>query len=178
MLRKHYEYKYKGKNPKIANSAFIAPSAIVIGDVEIGEDTNIWFSSVVRGDVNFIRIGENCNIQDMSMLHVTTNREPLIISSNCTLGHRVTAHGCTLKDYSFAGIGATLLDGSELGEYSILAAGSLLTNGKVIPPESLAMGIPAKVIRRITSKERKMIEETVQGYKRLKDEYKKSLSGL
>lgn len=159
-------YRYKDKEPEIGENVFIAPDAVVLGDVTIGKNSSIWFGSVVRGDVHFIRIGENTNVQDLSMLHVTTDRHPLIIGSYVSLGHRVTLHGCTLADYAFVGIGAIALDGSSIGEFSILAAGSLLPPGKEIPPGMVAMGSPAKVVREITDKEKEMILRIPESYSR------------
>ncbi len=150
-------YRLGNLKPKIAEDVFIAPDAVVAGDVAIGRGTSVWFGCVIRGDVHYIRIGEGCNIQDLSMLHVTEGKFPLIIGNHVSLGHRVTLHGCTLADYAFAGIGATALDGSSLGEFSILAAGSLLPPGKKVAPGMVAMGTPAKEVREITEEERQMI---------------------
>ncbi len=165
-------YEYKSIQPKIHSSAFIAPSAEIIGDVEIGKDTSVWFQTLIRGDVNFIRIGEGCNIQDMSLIHVSRDNFPTIIGNFVSLGHRVTIHGAVLKDYSFVGMGATIMDDVELGEYAFVAAGSLVTPGKKIPPRTLVMGSPAKVVREITEKEFKMIEQTAKNYISYKEIYK------
>ncbi len=165
------QQKYKDFFPVLHNGAWAAADAQIIGDVIIGEESSVWFSCVIRGDVHSIRIGKDCNIQDMSLLHVTSNKFSLTMGDSCTLGHRVSLHGCTLKDYAFVGIGATVLDGCVLGEFSMLAAGSLLPPGKVIPPRHLAMGIPAKVVREIRADEEDMIRNTVIHYKNLKNEY-------
>ena len=164
-------YSYKNKTPRIAPGVFVAPDAWVIGDVSIGAGSGIWFGSLVRGDVHSIEIGENVNIQDHCVLHVTGGRFPLLIESNSTLAHRVTVHGCTLREHSFLGIGSIALDGSEIGEFGMLAAGSLLPPGKKIPPGKLAMGVPARVLRDITPEEEEMMRRIPEKYRILKDEY-------
>ncbi len=165
-------YKFKEISPEIHETAFIAPSAEVIGDVKIGAHSSIWFQCLVRGDVNYIRIGENCNIQDMTLIHVARDEFPVTIGNNVSIGHRVTLHGCILKDYSFVGMSATVMDGVELGEYSFVAAGSLVTPGKKIPPGMMVMGSPAKVIREINEKERLIINRTATNYQKYKENYK------
>lgn len=159
-------------SPQLAPDVFVAPDAQVIGDVRIGAGSGVWFGSVLRGDVHYIKIGENCNIQDMSMLHVTGGKYPLILGNNVTLGHRVTVHGCTLRDYAFVGIGAIALDNSEIGEFGFLAAGSLLPPGKKIPPRMVAMGSPAKVVREITPEEEEMIRTIPVKYRELRERYR------
>ncbi len=165
-------YKFKEISPEIHETAFIAPSAEIIGDVKIGAHSSIWFQCLVRGDVNYIRIGENCNIQDMTLIHVARDEFPITIGNNVSIGHRVTLHGCILKDYSFVGMSATVMDGVELGEYSFVAAGSLVTPGKKIPPGMMVMGSPAKVIREINEKERLIINRTAANYQKYKENYK------
>ncbi len=158
--------------PDLAPDVWVAPDAQVIGNVKIGAGSGVWFGCVVRGDVHWIEIGENTNVQDMSMLHVTGGKFPLKIGNNCTLGHRVTVHGCTLSDYAFVGIGATILDDCKLGEMSFLAAGSLLPPGKEIPPRMVAMGSPAKVVREISEAEEEMILNIPKKYKELRERYR------
>ncbi len=165
-------YEIGDLKPKLAPDVFVAPNAQVMGDVEIGAGSGIWFGCVVRGDVHPIRIGENSNVQDLSMLHVTEGKYALNIGNNVTLGHRVTVHGCTLRDYSFAGIGSTMMDNSELGEFALLAAGALLTPGKKVPPRMVAMGSPAKVVREITPEEEQMILNISAKYVRLRERYR------
>ncbi len=167
-------YQFKDKSPEIASSAFIAPSAEIIGDVKIGEDTSIWFQTLVRGDVNYIRIGSRCNIQDMCLIHVARDQFPVNIGNNVSLGHRVTIHGCTLHDNSFVGMCATLMDDVELGEYAFVGAGTLITPGKKIPPGVLVMGSPGKIVRDINEKEREIIERTANNYVKYKENYKNS----
>ncbi len=152
--------QFQGLTPKIAKNVFVAPSADVIGDVVVGEGSSIWFGCVVRGDVNAIRIGNNTNIQDLSMVHVThytkedkSDGFPTIIGNNVTVGHRVMLHGCTVEDACLIGMSATILDGAIIGKESIVAAGSLVTKNKVFPPRSMIMGNPAKVVRSLTNEE-------------------------
>ncbi|MCB1177477.1 MAG: gamma carbonic anhydrase family protein [Leptospiraceae bacterium] len=164
-------YEFKGISPKIDSSCFIAPDAVVIGDVSIGKNTSIWFQTIIRGDVHYIRIGENCNIQDMSLIHVSKGTHPVEIGNNVSLGHRVTIHGCTLKDNSFVGIGATVMDGAVVEEFGFVAAGALVTPGKTVPSGMMAMGAPAKIVREITEKEREMIIRTSKNYSGYKDFY-------
>ncbi len=160
------------QKPRLAPDVFVAPGAIVVGDVEIGEGSGIWFGCVLRGDVHSIRIGKNCNIQDLSMLHVTGGKHSLSMGDNCTLGHRVTLHGCRIKDHAFIGIGATVMDDCEIGEFGFLGAGSLLPPGKTVPPRMLALGSPAKVIREITAQEEELIRNTALKYRALRDRYR------
>lgn len=158
---------FKGKHPKIDPTAFIAENVMVIGDVEIGPGSNIWFYSIVRADMNYIRIGSNVNIQDACVLHIDKKHYPLFIEDEVVLGHRVVAHGCKIRRGSLIGIGAILLNGSEIGEESIVGAGSVVTPGTVIPPRTLALGAPAKPIRPLTEKDLEMIKDTHQDYQEL-----------
>ena len=144
---------YKGILPKIHPEAYVAGGVLVIGDVEIGRESSIWFGSIVRGDVHYIRIGERTNIQDGCILHVTRGKWPLSLGDEVTVGHRVTLHGCTVRSRCMIGMGAIVLDGSEVGEGAIVGAGSLVAPGTVIPARTLAMGVPAKVKRQITEAE-------------------------
>lgn len=162
--------EFKGKYPKIHQSAFIVENAMIIGDVEIGPETNIWFYSIVRGDQNSIRIGSNCNIQDACILHVE-NDLPLIIEDNVALGHRVIAHACKIGKGSLIGIGAIVLNGAEIGEESIVGAGSLVTPNTIIPSRTLALGSPAKPIRLLDGKDFELIRQTISNYQILKKIY-------
>ncbi|MBI5194556.1 MAG: gamma carbonic anhydrase family protein [Nitrospirae bacterium] len=155
---------YKGIHPKIHPTVFIVESAVIIGNVEIGEYSSVWFNAVVRGDVNYIRIGDRTNIQDICMLHVTKNTHPLILGSDITVGHSVTLHGCTIKDRCLIGMGATILDGAVIGEDCIIGAGALVTEGAVIPPGTLAIGMPAKPKRDLTDAEKARIRQSAQNY--------------
>ncbi len=152
-------YTHDKITPKIGKNVFIAKSADIIGEVDIGDDSSVWFGCVIRGDVNYIHIGKRVNIQDMSMIHVThasmNNPEgnPTIIEDDVTVGHKVMLHGCTIKKGSLVGMSATILDGAIIGEESIVGANSLITKDKKFPPRSLIMGSPAKVIRTLSEDE-------------------------
>jgi carbonic anhydrase/acetyltransferase-like protein (isoleucine patch superfamily) len=169
--------EFSGKYPKIDPTAFIAENATVIGDVEIGPGANIWFYSIVRGDLNYIRIGANCNIQDACILHVDKDLYPLILEDEVVLGHRVVVHGCRIGKGSLIGIGAIVLNGAEIGEESIVGAGSVVTPQTIIPPRTLALGIPAKPIRRLEEKDFDMIRDTLSDYQNLKEIYFSSSQG-
>jgi gamma-carbonic anhydrase len=144
---------YNGIFPKIHPEAYVAGGVLVIGDVEIGRESSVWFGSIVRGDVHYIRIGERTNIQDGCILHVTRGKWPLTMGDDITVGHRVTLHGCTVRSRCLIGMGAIVLDGSEVGEGAIVGAGSVVAPGTVIPARTLAMGVPARVKRQVTEKE-------------------------
>lgn len=158
-------------SPRIHPSAFVADGALVIGDVEIGEDSSVWFGSILRGDVNQIRIGARTNIQDMTMVHVSSRDHPTTLLDEITVGHRVTLHGCYIESGCLIGIGAVLLDGVRVGERSLVAAGSLLTPGTEIPPRSLVMGAPARVKRGLTNDELAYLDRSWRNYVELKDKY-------
>lgn len=154
--------EYKGKTPSIHETAFVASNATVIGDVEIGAYSSVWFNSVLRGDIAPIRIGNYSNIQDLSILHESPDI-PLIIEDNVTVGHKVTLHSCTIKKGALIGMDSTILDGAVIGENAFVGAGSLVTGGKEIPPNSLVMGRPAKFVRELTEddlEEMKRINKT------------------
>lgn len=162
---------YKGKRPKIDPTVFIAPNATIIGDVEIGAHSSVWFNSVIRGDVYYIRIGENTNIQDGSIIHVTTDTYATIIGNSVIMGHNVIAHGCTIGDGALIGMGAILLDDCEIGEQALIGAGSLVPMGMKIPPRTLAIGSPAKIKRELLPEELARIEENWRHYVDLKNDY-------
>jgi carbonic anhydrase/acetyltransferase-like protein (isoleucine patch superfamily) len=162
---------FRDKVPSVADSVFIADTALVIGDVEIGEDSSVWFGSVVRGDVNRIRIGARTNIQDMTMIHVSSKTHSTTLEDEITVGHRVTLHGCHVESRCLIGIGAILLDGVRVGKNSLVAAGSLLTPGTQIPPRSLVMGAPAKVKRELTDDELAYLDRSWRNYVELKQHY-------
>ena len=139
--------------PQIDASAWVAPGAVVVGDVTLGPGVGIWYGCVLRGDVNAIRIGARSNIQDGSVLHVTRNRFETIVGEEVTVGHRAVVHGCTVGDGALIGIGAIVLDGAEIGEGALVGAGAVVTPGKVIPPRSLVVGTPARVVRTLSDEE-------------------------
>jgi len=164
-------HSFKDISPKVHETAFIADGAVVIGDVEIGEEASVWFGSVLRGDVNYIRIGARTNTQDMTMIHVNSHTDPTILEDEITVGHRVTLHGCYVERGSLVGIGAILLDGVRVGAQSLVAAGSLLTPGTQIPARSLVMGAPAKVKRELTDDEIAGLDRSWRNYVELKNKY-------
>jgi len=138
---------YRDRLPRLDPSAWIAPGAVVAGDVEIGADTSVWFGCVVRGDVNAIRIGARTNLQDHCVVHVTRDRFATWIGDEVTVGHRATVHGCSVRDGALVGIAAVVLDGAEVGEEALVGAGALVPPGAKIPPRHLAVGVPARVVR-------------------------------
>jgi carbonic anhydrase/acetyltransferase-like protein (isoleucine patch superfamily) len=157
--------------PVVGADVFIDESAQVIGDVTVGARSSIWFNCVVRGDVNYIRIGEETNIQDLSCLHVLRDRFPLILGDRVTIGHSVTLHGCTIGHQCLVGMGAIVLDGADIGEGCLIAAGALVTPGTKVPPFSLVMGSPAKVVRGLNDAERKMTADFAANYVRYAESY-------
>jgi carbonic anhydrase/acetyltransferase-like protein (isoleucine patch superfamily) len=162
---------YNGTSPRIADSAFVAPSAEIIGDVQIGAHSSVWFNCVLRGDCYHIRIGENSNIQDNTVIHVTQGQFATIIGNYVTVGHAAVLHGCTVMDRCLIGIGAIILDDVTIAEESFIAAGSLVTPGTKIPPRSMVMGAPAKVRRQVTDQEVERINEHWQHYVEYKSQY-------
>ena len=144
---------YKGVSPRVHESAYVDESAQVIGDVEIGEESSIWMNAVVRGDVHYIRIGKRSNIQDGTVVHVMNRTHPTTIGDDVTIGHAAVVHGSTLADRILIGMGAILLNGANIGDDCIVAAGTLVTEGTRIPARSLVMGSPGKVKRALTDEE-------------------------
>lgn len=158
-------------HPKIHDTVFMTDDAIVIGDVEIGEDSSVWYGSVIRGDVNYIRIGARTNVQDMTMIHVSSRTHCTIVEDEVTIGHRVTLHGCHVERGCLIGIGAILMDGVRVGANSLVGAGSLLTPGTQIPPGSLVIGSPARVKRALTDDELAYLDRSWRNYVELKKHY-------
>ena len=163
---------FKGREPAIEASAFVEESAQVIGDVTIGARSSIWFNTVVRGDVNSIRIGEETNVQDLCCLHVTHEKYPLSIGSRVTVGHSVTLHGCTVGDDCLIGMGAILLDGVEVGPGCLVAAGALLPPSTKVPAGTLVMGSPANIKRKIGEDERAFMAASAAHYVGYAREYR------
>ena len=148
---------FGGKRPTIGRGVFLADTCSVIGDVEIGEETSIWYGTVIRGDVMPIRIGARTSVQDNTVVHVTAGRYGTTIGSDCTIGHGAIIHACTVEDFCLIGMGSVILDGARIGRGSLVGAGALVTPGTDIPPDSLVIGSPAKVKRQINEKEREQI---------------------
>ena len=170
-------YPFEGKVPVVHPSAFIAPTAAVIGEVTIGEGSNIWYHCVLRGDTNFIRIGARTNIQDGTIVHVNRGAEATIIGDDVTVGHAAIIHACTLEDRAFVGMGATVLDGAVIEEGGVLAAGSVLPPGKRIGRLELWMGNPAKLVRVLTEEQRAGFDRTAPHYVELAGRHRASLAG-
>jgi carbonic anhydrase/acetyltransferase-like protein (isoleucine patch superfamily) len=162
---------YKGISPKIPTSCYVDESAQVIGDVELGENASVWMSAVVRGDVHYIRIGSNSNIQDCSVMHGMLNQWPVVVGDWVTVGHSVTLHGCVVEDRCLIGMGSIILNGARVGAGSIVAAGTLIPEGVVIEPGSLVMGTPGKVRRKLTEEDQKLILKYAQNYLGYKEQY-------
>ncbi|AHF06346.1 gamma carbonic anhydrase family protein [Desulfitobacterium metallireducens] len=156
-------FKFKEKTPNLGNSVFMAKGTQVIGDVKIGDESSVWYNTVIRGDMAPITIGKKCNIQDSSVLHVNEG-QPLTLEDEVTVGHSVILHGCTIKHASLIGMGSIVMNGSVIEEETMVAAGSLITENKTFPPRVLLMGSPAKVIRELTPAEIASLHETAQGY--------------
>lgn len=155
---------YQGISPTIPPSAFIEETAVIVGDVVLGEQSSVWFHAVVRGDVHYIRIGSRTNVQDLCMLHVTHDTHPLVIGNDVTIGHHVVLHGCTVQDRVLIGMGAIIMDGAVIGEDSVVGAGALVTEGTIVPPKSLILGQPARVKRTVTAQELAWIRESADNY--------------
>jgi len=153
-----------GITPRVDTSAYIQDTAQIVGDVQIGAQSSVWFHSVVRGDVFHIRIGARTNIQDNSTIHVTSGLHATIIGDDVTIGHAVTLHGCTIANGSLIGIGAVVLDRCEIGEESLIGAGALLTPGMIVPPRSLVVGHPAKVQRQLRNAEIEHLHQSAANY--------------
>lgn len=169
---------FEGKTPIIGSSIFVAHSCDIIGEVEIGADSSVWFGCVIRGDVHYIKIGKRTNIQDLSMIHVThsikkdrSDGNPTVIGDDVTVGHRVMLHGCEVQDACLIGMSATILDGAVIGKESIVGANSLVTKGKKFPPRSLIVGSPAKLVRTLSDEEVSSLYKSAKSYVEFKDRY-------
>lgn len=162
---------YEGKYPKIANDAYIADNAVIIGDVEIGRQSSVWFGCVVRGDVNYIRIGERTNIQDGTVVHVHRNHGPTIIGNGVTVGHQALLHACFLQDESFVGMGAQVIDYATVEKQAMVAAGSLIAPKKTVPSGQLWGGVPGQYMRQLTAEEIAHIQVSWRNYVELNQKY-------
>lgn len=146
-------FGFEGTLPILGEGAWVAPGAQVMGDVVLGDGANIWYNAVLRGDVHSIRVGARTNIQDLSVLHVTSGQFACLVGDDVTVGHRAVLHGCTVERGCLIGMGAIVLDGAVVGEFSLIGAGALVAPGKVIPPRSVVMGSPGKIVRQVTDAE-------------------------
>ncbi|MBK7630010.1 MAG: gamma carbonic anhydrase family protein [Ignavibacteriales bacterium] len=168
---KNYEnelklFPYQDLFPDLHESVFLASGVKIVGDVKIGKDSSIWYNTVIRGDVHYVKIGEMTNIQDCSMLHVTNGRYPLNIGNKVTIGHSVKLHGCTLQDLCLIGIGSIILDGALIESISMVAAGAVVKPNYVVPSGKLVAGVPARVVRDLTQEEINDLEASARRYKK------------
>ncbi|CAK6471118.1 gamma carbonic anhydrase family protein [Peribacillus castrilensis] len=154
---------YNNKKPSIDDTVFVAPGAHLIGDISIGKESTIWFNAVLRGDEDSITIGEKCSIQDNSTIHLFEGC-PVVIEDEVTVGHNVILHGCKIGKRSIIGMGSTILDNVEIGEECIVGANTLISSGKIIPPRSLVIGSPGKVVRRLNDKDLELIQLSIDTY--------------
>ena len=155
---------YGEDSPSLGRDVFVAPTATVMGKVTLGDESSIWYGSVLRGDVGSIHIGARTNIQDLSLIHVTTNLHDAWIGDDVTVGHRVILHGCTVKAGALIGMGAVILDGAVIGEGSLIGAGALITPRTEIPPGSLVLGSPGKVVKTLGEKEQRELADSAKHY--------------
>ena len=162
---------YEGILPTISSNVFIAETAAIIGDVQIGNNSSVWFGCTVRGDVNKIRIGKFTNIQDGTCIHVTRKLHSTIIGNYVTVGHMALLHGCELREYSFVGMGATVMDGAIVESYAMVAAGALVTPGKTVPTGQLWAGSPARYMRDLTAQEMEHMEVLANSYAALAGQF-------
>ncbi|MEH7438772.1 gamma carbonic anhydrase family protein [Neobacillus drentensis] len=165
---------YNGVSPTVHASVFVAPGAYIIGDVQIGKESTVWFNAVLRGDDGPIIVGERCSIQDNSTIHLYEGF-PVIIEDDVTVGHNVILHGCKIGKRSIIGMGSTLLDNVEVGEECIIGANTLLAGGIKIPPRSLVLGSPGKVVRELTEKDLQMLQMSSEHYVQKGKEFKEIL---
>lgn len=153
--------KVRGKSPVYGRGCWFADNASILGDVTMGDDCNIWFGAVVRGDVHYIKMGDKVNIQDGAVLHTTYQKHPLNIGSNVSIAHNAVVHGCTLGDYTLVGMGAVVMDGAVVEPHSLIAAGSVVTQGTVVPSGTIYAGNPARKLKDISPEQLKNIVERI-----------------
>lgn len=165
-------YPFEGRAPRIDPDAFIVGDATVIGDVVIGKASSLWFGVVVRGDVNFIRIGERTNVQDSTVIHVTHHTHPTFIEDDVTIGHAAIVHGCHVQRGALIGLGSRVMDGAEVGESALVGAGALVPPGFVVPPRTLVTGVPCKVRRELRPEEIAGLAASAQHYVDLATRYR------
>lgn len=165
---------FRGATPELGEGAFIAPGATAIGRVKLGRRASLWFGTVARGDIAPIEIGEDTNIQDLTLMHVG-DKFPCIVGARCVVGHRAILHGCRIEDEVLIGMGAILLNGSVIGAGSVVAAGALIPEGKVIPPRSVVMGAPGKIVKEAADEQVKSTLHFAEKYAKLAGEYLESL---
>lgn len=162
---------FLGMAPRFGSRVFVASGAVVVGDVTLGDDVSLWFNTLVRGDVNWVRIGARTNVQDMCCLHVSRQKHPLLIEEEVSVAHHVMLHGCTLRRNCFIGMSSTVMDGAEVGEGCLVAAGSLLREGFQAPPHSLVAGWPAVVKGELKAEQRDRVSGIWRRYVAYKEDY-------
>lgn len=166
------------KRPVVGRRVFVAPSATVVGEVELGDDVSLWFNVVVRGDIHWVRVGPRCNLQDGVVVHVEHGQCPTLLEEEVSVGHGAILHGCTVRRGALVGIGATILNDAEVGEQALVAAGAVVREGSVVPPRTLAAGVPATVKRDLTPAELNRLEHTWRSYLEYKSRYLAAGIGL
>jgi carbonic anhydrase/acetyltransferase-like protein (isoleucine patch superfamily) len=165
-------FPHRFRQPKLHPTALVTPGAHVYGDVEVGEESSIWFNTVLRGDVNYIRVGKRTNIQDCSLVHVAYKAYPCLIGDDVTIGHSAVVHACTIGNFTLIGMGSQILDGAEIGDYVLLGAGSLVTPKMKIPSGMKAFGRPAKIVAELTDEERAGLRKSAEHYVHLAKTYR------
>ncbi|AMW98161.1 gamma carbonic anhydrase family protein [Rummeliibacillus stabekisii] len=165
---------FNGKNPQLEENVFIAPGSQLIGDVHVGSESTIWFNAVLRGDEGSITIGKRCSIQDNSTIHLYEG-SPVVVEDEVTVGHNVILHGCKVGKRSIIGMGSTILDNTEIGEECIIGANTLIPSGKKIPPRSLVVGSPGKVVRELNDKDLELIQLSIETYVQKGYDFRKAL---
>ena len=168
--------EFQNSLPQLGRKVYISENAAVIGNVILGDEVNIWFGSVLRGDMHYIKIGNRSNVQDNAVVHVTTGVSPTNIGSSVTIGHGAIIHGCTIEDDCMIGMGAIIMDDAVIGSGSLVGAGALVPPNMKVPPKSLVVGMPGKVVREIKNEEHKMILDRPQEYIELAAIYLKGIS--
>lgn len=163
---------FRGFKPKVDKTAFVAPTADLIGRVTVGRHASIWHGVVLRGDINRVVVGDRSNVQDNSVFHVEKSKA-CILKSSVTVGHMANVHGCVVEDFALIGIGAIILNGAVIGEQSIVGAGSVVLEGTKVPPRSLVVGTPGKVVRKLGPADLKHLRESAANYVKLAAVYKK-----
>lgn len=169
---------YHGRHPRFGPASFVAPTAVVIGDVELGARASVWYGAVLRGDVHSIRVGDDSNVQDGAVLHGTLGEFPVVVGARVSIGHQATVHGAVLEDDVLIGIGARVLDGARVGSWSLIAAGAIVREGMVVPPRSLVVGVPGVVKRELTDREIDVIRRTPGRYLMLAAEHARILAEM
>lgn len=163
---------FEGKMPKVHETAWLAETAVLVGDVEIGEESSIWYGCVLRGDEMPVRVGKRTNVQDGSILHVENELYPCILGDDVSVGHGAIVHGCEVGNWALIAMGAIVLNNVKVGEGAVVAAGAIVPEGKVIEPGTLWMGAPAKYVRDLNDAERERFRKTSKVYSHLKDRYR------